>query len=109
MILHATQLKAHMQLLKRIIEQSVDALKQDNMPSCLIFIHSLSILMWFNSLRLFSCLLRPFLCSLKPFSCLLRPGLKLGWVIRVKRVTFCEGQPGQTQIIKYPGLTRIRL
>ena len=36
MILHATQLKARMQLLTRIIEQSVDALKQDNMPSCII-------------------------------------------------------------------------
>ena len=31
------------------------------------------------------------------------PRLKPG---RVTRVKFCEGQPGQTRIIKYPGLTR---
>ena len=34
-------------------------------------------------------------------------GLKPGRVIRVNRVTFCPGHPGQTRFIKYPGLTRI--
>ena len=33
-------------------------------------IYPLYILMWFKSLRSFSCLLRPFSCSLRPFSCL---------------------------------------
>ena len=33
------------------------------------------------------------------------PGLKLGWVIQV--ITFCPGQAGLTQFIKYPGLTQI--
>ena len=36
-------------------------------------IHSLYILVWFNSLRPFSCSLRPFSCLLRPFSCLLIP------------------------------------
>ena len=43
-------------------------------------IYSLYILMWFKSLRPFSCLLRPrlrpFSCLLRPFSCLLRPRLR---------------------------------
>ena len=38
-------------------------------------IYSLYILVWFNSLRPFSCLLRPFSCLLRPFSYLLRPCL----------------------------------
>ena len=33
-------------------------------------IYSLYILVWFNSLKPFSCLLRPFSCLLRPFSCL---------------------------------------
>ena len=36
-------------------------------------IYSLYIVMWFKSLRPFSCLLRPFSCSLRPFPCLHRP------------------------------------
>ena len=38
---------------------------------------------------------------------MLDPVLTPGQVIRVNRVTFCPGHPGQTRFKNYPGLTQI--